>query len=396
MAEGEYPSACFFKKMVDHHMLTAKTTVPDSNSNIAGDIAPVLELRNVSRTFADGKIVAVDGLSLDVYPGEIVSILGPSGCGKTTTMRLIAGLDDPTGGDVRIFGKSVIGQPPHRRNIGLVFQSLAIFPHMSVYRNVAFGLRMKGLDRPAIDRKVEETLDLVHLPFAEYGARMPNQLSGGQLQRVALARTLATEPSLVLFDEPMAALDRRLRDHMAVELRGIQKRLNVAAVYVTHDQETASAMSDRIVIMDSGKVMQIGTPEKVYEKPVNRFVAEFLGDMNFIDAGDMGELKDGFRTVRIADGTLLVADEYTGERHNGSVVIRPEHVELTALDSTGATLSGQVVETQFGSGFYRSRIRLSDGQEVLASNTENPVTGNGLGAKVWLKVKQGRARMLGS
>lgn len=376
--------------------MTVSTTPTDGALSTAETVSPVLKLQDVTRAFSNGRIVAVDGLNLDVYPGEIVSILGPSGCGKTTTMRLIAGLDEPTAGDIQVFGKSVIGQPPHRRNIGLVFQSLAIFPHMSVRKNVAFGLRMQGLARQAIDRKVEETLELVHLPFAEYGARMPNQLSGGQLQRVALARTLATEPSLVLFDEPMAALDRRLRDYMAVELRSIQKRLNVAAVYVTHDQETASAMSDRIAIMEAGKVVQIGTPEDVYERPVNRFVAEFLGDMNFLDSCSVGEWSDGFRTVRIADGTLAVVDEFSGERHNGSIIIRPEHIELTKIQANDTTLSGQIVETQFGSGFYRSRIRLSDGQEVLATSTDNAATKTGAGAKVWLKVKRGRVRMLRS
>jgi len=369
---------------------------PNAASSIASDPSAVLRLRNVSRTFGNGSIVAVDGLSLDVYPGEIVSILGPSGCGKTTTMRLIAGLDQPTSGDVQIFGRSVLGQPPHRRNIGLVFQSLAIFPHMSVYRNVAFGLRMKGLSRPAIDRKVEEMLELVHLPFAEYAGRMPSQLSGGQLQRVALARTLATEPSVVLFDEPMAALDRRLRDYMAVELRNIQKRLNVAAVYVTHDQETASAMSDRIAIMDSGKLVQDGTPEEVYEKPANRFVAEFLGDMNFIDAGSIGEWDEGFRSVKIADGELIVADEFPGVRDSASVVVRPEHVELTTYEPASLGLSGEVLATQFGSGFFNTRIRLSDGQEVLTRDTEKIAGENGTGAKVWLNIKKGHARVLAS
>lgn len=376
-------------------MLTMNDSSSTGGSERSCDTRPVLQMRNVARSFANGRIVAVDGLSLDVNPGEIVSILGPSGCGKTTTMRMIAGLDEPSSGDIQVFGKSVLGQPPHRRNIGLVFQSLAIFPHMSVYKNVAFGLRMKGLDKATIDRKVEETLDLVHLPTAEYGARLPNQLSGGQLQRVALARTLATEPSLVLFDEPMAALDRRLRDYMAVELRSIQKRLNVAAVYVTHDQETASAMSDRIVIMEAGRVEQIGTPEEVYEKPVNRFVAEFLGDMNFIEAGSIGEWDDGCRTVQVADGRLVVADDFSGNSAGGTIVVRPEHVELSEVQTPESTLSGVILDTQFGSGFYRSRIQLSDGQDVLTSGTERPVPASkDCGGKVWLTINRGRARML--
>ncbi|TIT53239.1 MAG: ABC transporter ATP-binding protein, partial [Mesorhizobium sp.] len=235
---------------------------------------PVLEIRNLSRTFAHGAVRAVDQIDLDVQPGEIVSILGPSGCGKTTTMRIIAGLDLPTAGEVRILGKNVAGKPPHQRNVGLVFQSLAIFPHMSVKQNVAFGLRMQGLARNLIEAKVAKALELVQLSPEKFAGRRPSELSGGQLQRVALARTLVTEPALVLFDEPMAALDRRLRDYMAVELRSIQKQLGLAAVYVTHDQETASMMSDRVIIMNAGKILQAGTPEEIYETPNSKFVSD--------------------------------------------------------------------------------------------------------------------------
>lgn len=356
--------------------------------------SPVLQLNNVSRTFGNGRITAVDGFSLDIHPGEIVSILGPSGCGKTTTMRLIAGLDEPTGGDIRVYGQSVIGQPPHLRNIGLVFQSLAIFPHMSVHRNVAFGLRMKGMKKAEIDRKVAATLELVRLPSQEYASRMPSQLSGGQLQRVALARTLATEPSLVLFDEPMAALDRRLRDYMAVELRKIQKELDVAAVYVTHDQETASAMSDRIVIMQSGKLIQSGSPVEVYEKPANRFVAEFLGDINFIEAVSIGDPSGGIRVAQIADGAMTITDEVTGPQESGTIFVRPEHVALSLQQSPTAGLPGEIVEIQFNSGFYRSRMKLSDGQEILANATDNSPLKNGIGSRVWIGTADGHARLL--
>ncbi len=355
---------------------------------------PVLQLNHVSRVFGDGRIIAVDDFSLDVHRGEIVSILGPSGCGKTTTMRLIAGLDEPTEGDIRVHGRSVVGQPPHRRNIGLVFQSLAIFPHMSVHRNVAFGLRMKRMAKETIDRKVEETLDLVRLPHRDYAARMPSQLSGGQLQRVALARTLATEPSLVLFDEPMAALDRRLRDYMAVELRKIQKQLDVAAVYVTHDQETASAMSDRIVIMESGKLIQSGSPVEIYERPANRFVAEFLGDINFIESTAIEDGENGSRMARIADGALAIADGDGSRRDSGTVFVRPEHVALSQQQSATAGLCGEIVEIQFNSGFYRSRVRLSDGQDILATSTDDSPLKDGIGSRVWIGAVDGRVRVL--
>jgi len=355
---------------------------------------PVLQLNRVSRTFGNGRIVAVDEFSLDVHPGEIVSILGPSGCGKTTTMRMIAGLDEPTDGDIRVYGQSVIGQPPHRRNVGLVFQSLAIFPHMTVHQNVAFGLRMKRMRKAQIDRKVEATLDLVRLPHQEYASRMPSQLSGGQLQRVALARTLATEPSLVLFDEPMAALDRRLRDYMAAELRKIQKELEVAAVYVTHDQETASAMSDRIVIMQSGRLIQSGSPVEVYEKPSNRFVAEFLGDINFIESASIGDRSGGFRVAQVADGTMSIVDENDSPRKSGTIFVRPEHVAVSLRQSPAAGISGEIVDIQFNSGFFRSRMKLSDGQEILANMTDNAPLKNGIGSRVWIGAANGHARLL--
>lgn len=358
------------------------------------NFAPALELSGVTRLFGGGAVRAVDDVSLNIHPGEIVSILGPSGCGKTTTMRLIAGLDKPTGGEIKVFGKNVVGQAPHQRNVGLVFQSLAIFPHMSVFRNVAFGLRMKKMATPAIERKVLETLELVQLPGADYAHRMPHELSGGQLQRVALARTLATEPALVLFDEPMAALDRRLRDYMAVELRKIQKALNVAAVYVTHDQETASAMSDRILIMNAGKLIQSGTPEEVYKKPCNRFVAEFLGDINFVKASAIISSPDGLFSAQIADGALRLAGEDHPKNQHTTIAIRPEHIRLSGEKSDRSGLSGEVVDTQFWSGFYRTSVQLSDGQKLQAISAEDAGIKAGNGSRVWITISPDNVRKL--
>ena len=353
---------------------------------------PALHLHNVFRSFAHGAITAVDGVSLDVQPGEILSILGPSGCGKTTTMRLIAGLDEPTSGDIRVFGKSVLGIPPHRRGIGLVFQSLAIFPHMTVQQNVAFGLRMQGIAPVKIKAKVESMLDLVHLPPIEFAARMPSQLSGGQLQRVALARTLVTEPALVLFDEPMAALDRRLRDYMAAELRAIQKKLGIAAVYVTHDQETASAMSDRIAIMRSGQIEQIDTPSQIYEQPRNRFVAEFLGDVNLLDPSSIGPLKSGKRIIGLAGNTLTIQDDATSEIEKPLIMFRPEHVSVSRNLDQGGALEGTITSTQFSSGSYHWTIRLSDGQDIVAKGVESISLNTG--DKAWVAVKPRFAKLL--
>lgn len=372
--------------------ITQSTQSGKQNNN--EETLPALQLDNVSRTFDAGRILAVDDLSLEVLPGEIVSILGPSGCGKTTTMRMIAGLDEPTSGDIKVFGNSVKGQPPHLRNVGLVFQTLAIFPHMSVERNVAFGLRMKKKNASEIETKVKDVLDLVHLPHNEYGRRMPSQLSGGQLQRVALARTLVTEPSLVLFDEPMAALDRRLRDYMAIELRRIQKDLNIAAVYVTHDQETASAMSDRIAVIKDGRLVQIGTPEEVYTKPVNRFVAEFLGDINVLKPKKLDKARSDLNIAHIAEGKLSVEDDLESGQNDQVVIVRPEHVDLVDHKSPDASLIGEVIESQFGSGIFRTRLRLSDGQELIANSVNDNSEKISSDSRVGISIGLGRARVV--
>lgn len=360
------------------------------------DSSPVLELCGLSRSFARGAVPAVDGVNLTVGPAEIVSILGPSGCGKTTTMRMIAGLDAPTTGDIRIFGKSVLGVPAHRRNVGLVFQSLAIFPHMTVRENVAFGLRMQKLDKSIIASKVNSLLDVVQMPHHEFGDRYPDQLSGGQRQRVALARTLVTEPTLVLFDEPMASLDRRLRDYMAVELRAIQKKLGIAAIYVTHDQETACAMSDRIAIMKAGRIVQVGQAEAVYGAPASSFVAEFLGDANFIVPDAIDRQTDGRFTARFGDAAVDVAGDpdATG---GGQIVVmfRPEHAELrlatdAAIGGIAATLTGK----QFGGGRYRWHVEMPNRTALMIQATEDRLGDASTGDQVMLSINPGCARFV--
>ena len=357
------------------------------------DSDPVLELIDVSRSFAQGAVRAVDGVSLQVLPGEVVSLLGPSGCGKTTTMRMIAGLDHPSAGDIRVLGKSVVDIPPHRRNIGLVFQSLAAFPHMSVRGNVAFGLRMQRMAHPAIAEKVDRMLDLVQLPPAEFGERYPKELSGGQLQRVALARTLVTEPAVVLFDEPMAALDRRLRDYMAIELRSIQKRLGFAAIYVTHDQETASAMSDRLAIMRAGRIVQVGSPAAIYRSPDSKFVADFLGDANFLVPQAVGEGDGGHRIVRLLDMVLNIPGEHAGGRGQQVVMCRPEHVRLSARPVDGAA-KGAILASQFKAGAHRWQIELTDGQQIIAQSTHDLDPAALHGNEVWLTISAEHARLL--
>ncbi|MER9056885.1 ABC transporter ATP-binding protein [Mesorhizobium sp. M0910] len=353
---------------------------------------PVLEIRNLSRTFAHGAVRAVDDIDLDVQPGEIVSILGPSGCGKTTIMRIIAGLDCPTSGEVRILGKDVAGKPPHKRNVGLVFQSLAIFPHMSVKQNVAFGLRMQGLASSLIETKVAKALELVQLSPEKFAERRPSELSGGQLQRVALARTLVTEPALVLFDEPMAALDRRLRDYMAVELRAIQKQLGVAAVYVTHDQETASMMSDRVIIMNAGKILQAGTPEEIYDAPNSRFVSDFLGDTNTLRIARVLDQANGTSLVQTDAGLAIRVANRTDIGEGAFVIFRPEQTIVHPADPGGA-FEGQVVSSQFRSGLHRWQIVFPGGNTLIAQSTENRLASSA-GDTAWVTIDSGKARIV--
>jgi len=258
---------------------------------------PLIAFRGVTKTFGD--TVAVDRLSLDIFPREFFALLGPSGCGKTTLMRLLAGFEDPTEGDVRLGGVSLRGTPPHRRPINMMFQSYALFPHLSVWDNVAFGLRRDGLARQEIESRVDEMLSLVQL--GAQARRKPHQLSGGQRQRVALARSLAKRPRVLLLDEPLAALDKKLRGETQFELMNLQEEIGITFLIVTHDQEEAMVLADRIAIMREGRIEQVATPEEIYESPASRYVADFVGDVNLID---------GTVTHSGPDGVQLTADGF--------------------------------------------------------------------------------------
>lgn len=237
-------------------------------------------ITGVTKRFGD--VVAVDNVDLEIADGEFFAMLGPSGCGKTTTLRMIAGLEFPSEGSLHIFGEEVGTLPPNKRPVNTVFQSYALFPHMSVLDNVSFGLRMQKTDKREAAKRAQEMLDLVQL--GEMAKRKPNQLSGGQQQRVALARALVNKPKVLLLDEPLGALDLKLRQEMQTELKSLQRELGVSFVFVTHDQEEAMAMSDRIAVMDEGKLLQVGSPSDIYERPVTRFVADFIGQTNLLDA----------------------------------------------------------------------------------------------------------------
>src|ERR1041385_1513670 len=241
-----------------------------------------IKLDNVTKTF-DGRVLAGGGVTLDIAAGEFFSLLGPSGCGKTTSLRMIAGFELPDSGRVHVAGRDITDLPVHKRDMGMVFQSYALFPHRTVAENVAFGLRMREVPKPDIAKRVAAALAQVALTGLE--DRKPGQLSGGQQQRVALARALVVEPRALLCDEPLGALDRKLRQQMQFELKELQRRLGVTLVFVTHDQEEALAMSDRIAVMNKGKVEQVGTPTEIYERPRTRFVADFIGEINILEEG---------------------------------------------------------------------------------------------------------------
>ena len=282
-----------------------------------------VELIGVHKRFGDD-VVAVESLDLTIRDGEFFSLLGPSGCGKTTTLRMIAGFEFPTEGSIRIHGAEMGLMPPNERPVNTVFQSYALFPHMTVFENVAFGLQMKKVTRTEIESRVRRVLDQVQL--ARRADARPSQLSGGMQQRVALARALVNEPEVLLLDEPLGALDLKLRQNMQFELKDLQSRVGITFVYVTHDQEEALTMSDRIGVMNEGRLLQVGDSEEIYERPKSRFVADFIGDINIIDA----EVK-GPGTARLANGTEVGIPD--GHPTNGpiSLALRPERLALHRL-----------------------------------------------------------------
>ena len=300
----------------------------DANGN-------AVDLHAVAKRFGD--FTALHKADLDVPDGSFVTFLGPSGCGKTTTLRMIAGLEHPTEGDIFVRGRRVNDVPIHRRNLGLVFQNYALFPHKSVFDNVAFGLKYRDVPRDEIPRRVREALELVQLPHVE--DRLPNQLSGGQQQRIALARAIVIRPDVLLLDEPLSALDANLREEMRVELKRIQRELGIATVFVTHDQAEALAMSDKVVVMNHGRIEQEGSPEAVYNRPKTAFVADFLGHANILN-GTVIDADTTMTRVRITEGPEILAQVEDGRRRREGesvrVVIRAERLLLAERHETEA------------------------------------------------------------
>jgi spermidine/putrescine transport system ATP-binding protein len=320
--------------------------------------APAGRIELVALTKRFGEITAVDAISLEIAGGEFFSLVGPSGCGKTTTLRMIAGFERPDAGEVRLDGVDLSGTPPHRRNVNTVFQSYALFPHLSVAENVAFGLRYQKATKEGQRRRVAEALALVQLDG--YGKRRTNQLSGGQQQRVALARALVLNPRVLLLDEPLGALDARLRKDLQVELKTLQQTLGITFVYVTHDQEEALTMSDRLAVMDGGQCEQTGPPETVYGAPDTRFVAEFLGVSNLLSGN-----ADGRGGLRVGEFDLVAGQGATDATGAAHAVIRPERVAVEPHAAAGPNrLPGLIDRVVFLGSTLDVRVRLAGGELV--------------------------------
>ncbi len=296
----------------------------------------IIELKNISKSYDGNKVL--DNISLDIYDNEFLTLLGPSGCGKTTTLRLIGGFDQPDEGDVIFLGEKINDVPPHKRHVNTVFQKYALFPHLNVFENVAFPLRVRKLPHDEIEKKVNDMLDLVML--SGFAKRRVSNLSGGQQQRVAIARALVNEPKVLLLDEPLGALDLKLRKDMQQELKKIQKATGITFIFVTHDQEEALSMSDTIVVMSEGRIQQIGTSVDVYNEPVNAFVADFIGESNILDGVMLEDLK-----VRFAGHTFDCVDKGFGHGEAVDVVIRPEDVDI--VKESEGMLTGTVTSVTF-------------------------------------------------
>ena len=348
-----------------------------------------IEIKNVVKRF--GSFVALNDINIDVKDNEFFTLLGPSGCGKTTLLRTIAGFENVSEGKVVLYGEDIASLPPNKRPVNTVFQQYALFPHMSVTENIAFGLQMLGWDRSDVKKKVGEVLELVQL--TKFADRMPGQLSGGQQQRVALARALAPNPKVLLLDEPLSALDLKLRQAVRLELQQIQNETGITFVFVTHDQEEALTMSDRIAVFSAGHLQQVGSAEDIYDAPVNRFVAGFIGETNFVDVKVENAASGAARCV-LPGGIVIncpaAPDARVGDGH---ISIRPERISI--VPEAQGRLAGNVTRQIYLGTDTQISIRLDDGEELTArlQNSSQMAVPN-VGSRVGLQFEEGAARLL--
>jgi len=335
---------------------------------------PFLSIRNIQKSF--GSTTVVQDFNLDVEAGEFVSFLGPSGCGKTTVLRMVAGFEEPSAGRIVVGGKDITRLRPNQRNIGMVFQAYALFPNLTVAQNIGFGLKVAGASRAEIDSRVAEMLALISLP--QMADRYPYQLSGGQQQRIALARALAPKPKLLLLDEPLSALDAKVRVSLREEIRSIQKSLGITTVFVTHDQEEALSISDRIVVMYGGRAEQVGAPFEIYNRPATKFVANFVGTLNVLE-GRVVDAAEG--RVAIDGQEVRLKEKLDGSRTGDtlSLALRPEAIALGARPGHDTTIGGRIADVHFLGSVIRVRVGLSSGTISLDTfnNSTTPPPGVG-------------------
>jgi len=330
---------------------------------------PDLVLREVSKSF--GEVLAVDSVSIEVAAGEFYSLLGPSGCGKTTTLRMIAGFEHPDGGTILLSGSDVTKTPPNKRKVNTVFQHYALFPHLSVEDNVAYGLKQAGVGKQELHTRLDQTLATVRLE--ELRGRKPRELSGGQQQRVALARALVNEPTVLLLDEPLAALDLKLRKQMQIELKKLQERVGITFIYVTHDQEEALTLSDRIAVMNDGRILQEGSPNEIYERPRTRFVADFIGQTNFFE-GLVEEVGEAV-TVKDADGMLLrcAPSDFAQPGALVAVAVRPEKIiPANGADSAPNLVEATLIRRTYLGDLVHYHVLAAGGRELTMQRQNDP------------------------
>ena len=342
--------------------------------------AATLEVSHLDKVF--GRTKVVDDVSFTLAGGELLTLLGPSGSGKTTTMRMVAGFERPNAGNIRLAGVDIVEQPVHRRDIGVVFQQYALFPHLSVARNVAYPLEMRRISKPEVSRRVDRALAMVRLTGLE--GRLPRELSGGQQQRVALARAIVFEPRLLLMDEPMGALDKRLRELMQVEIRDLQRQLGITTVSVTHDQVEALVMSDLIAVLDGGVLQQLGKPLDVYQRPANRFVADFLGESNLLEI-DRWYVRDGRPAAVSKRGIATFADSQTAANGQPSawLIIRPENIGIgAAADSLPNRCNAEVVESLYVGDLVKYKVMVEGGERLVVKALASSGEPKSIGSRV--------------
>ena len=352
----------------------------------------LLSLRHISKNFGEGDVLA--GVSLDVHKGEFVTLLGASGCGKTTTLRIVSGLETPDAGEVILGGQDMASLPPEKRPVNTVFQSYALFPHMNVEKNVAYGLKVRGVDKKTTAARVKEMLELVQM--SEYAKRMPAQLSGGQRQRIAIARALAPQPQLLLLDEPLGALDLQLRRQMQLELKRLQKKLGITFIYITHDQEEAINMSDRIAVMRGGRFEQIGTPEEIYDRPMTRYVAQFIGRSTIL-TGRVKSANGYCAVIENENGSFTVDAAHARVTKNEmcDVCVRTERMRASAAPVEGFNLPATVREARYVGGSVLTYAVIKDGTEVVCTGAQRMADAPEAGSRVYLHWNPAQAAVIG-